>query len=120
MSDYNLKSGLDAPKSILETEKTLKKTLSSGRIYKKNQKTQKNLKNPLGWVFSNPTQSCSRDGTPGRWCAGRITAGDSREKSAKPPFLQCHLKCFRKEGMKTILKINMDLFPIFITKRLKC
>jgi hypothetical protein len=32
---------LDAPKSILETEKTLK-TLSSGQIYKKNQ----NPKNP--------------------------------------------------------------------------
>ncbi len=37
MSDYNLKS----PKSILETEKTLK-TLSSGQIYLKNQKKQKN------------------------------------------------------------------------------
>ncbi len=30
---------LDAPKSILETEETLK-TLSSGQMYKKNQKTQ--------------------------------------------------------------------------------
>ncbi len=58
-SDYNLTSGiqtLDACKSILETEKTLK-TLSSGRIYKKNKKkktknpTKKNQKNPLGWVF---------------------------------------------------------------------
>jgi hypothetical protein len=36
-ADYNnnLKSGCTAPKSILETEKTLK-TLSSGQIYKKN------------------------------------------------------------------------------------
>jgi hypothetical protein len=38
-SDYNLKSG-DAPKSILETEKTLK-TLSSGQIYLKNSKNTK-------------------------------------------------------------------------------
>jgi hypothetical protein len=52
---------LDAPKSILETERTLK-TLSSGQTYQKtkkppkNQKTQKKLKNPpqknpLGWFF---------------------------------------------------------------------
>jgi hypothetical protein len=34
---------MDAPKSILETEKTLK-TLSSGQIYKKNPKNPK--KNP--------------------------------------------------------------------------
>jgi hypothetical protein len=32
-SDYNL--SLDAPKSILEIEKTLKTPLSSGQIYKK-------------------------------------------------------------------------------------
>jgi hypothetical protein len=36
---------LDAPKSILETEKTLK-TLSSGQIYKKTKKNQKNPKKP--------------------------------------------------------------------------
>ncbi len=48
MSDYNLKSGLDAPKSILETEKTIK-TLSSGQIYKKPKKKhpKQTLKNPL-------------------------------------------------------------------------
>jgi hypothetical protein len=34
---------LDAPKSILETEKTLK-TLSSGQIYKKTKKTKKQKK----------------------------------------------------------------------------
>ncbi len=44
-SDYNFLR-LDASKSILETEKTLK-TLSSGQIYKKSQK------NPLGWFFLN-------------------------------------------------------------------
>ncbi len=38
-SDYNLKSWNWNPKN-------------SGQIYKK--KTQKNQKNPLGWVFSNP------------------------------------------------------------------
>ena len=37
-SDYNLR---DAPKSILETEKTLK-TPSSGQIYKKIHKKTKN------------------------------------------------------------------------------
>ncbi len=42
---------LDAPKSILETEKTIK-TLSSRQIYLK--KTQKTLKNPLGWFFLKP------------------------------------------------------------------
>jgi hypothetical protein len=94
-SDYNLKSGLDAPKSILETEKTLK-TPSSGQIYekkpKKPQKPKTNPKKPTGLVFffirvfSNHAQSCSRDGAPGRWCAGGTTAGDGREKSAKPPF----------------------------------
>jgi hypothetical protein len=61
-SDYNY--SLDAPKSILETEKTLR-TLSSGQIYKKNQKTPKNQKktknqkkqqqNPTGLGFlKNP------------------------------------------------------------------
>ncbi len=52
MSDYNLKSGLDAPKSILENEKTLK-TLSSGQIKENPKKTKKNKTNPkqpLGWV----------------------------------------------------------------------
>ncbi len=39
------KQSLDAPKSILETEKTLQ-TLSSGQICKENQKTHKNPKNP--------------------------------------------------------------------------
>jgi hypothetical protein len=48
-SDYNLKSALDAPKSILETEKTLK-TLSSGQIYLKNKKQKKKHKKPLGWL----------------------------------------------------------------------
>jgi hypothetical protein len=46
----------DAPKSILETEKTLK-TLSSGQIYKKNQKPKKpkKKKTPLGcFLFLNP------------------------------------------------------------------
>jgi hypothetical protein len=44
---------MDAPKSILETEKTLK-TLSSGQIYKK-KTPQKTQKNPLGWFFfKNP------------------------------------------------------------------
>ncbi len=49
---------LDAPKSILETEKTLE-TLSSGQIYKK----KKNPKEPTGLVFfltrvfSNPASS---------------------------------------------------------------
>ncbi len=48
---------LDAPKSVLETEKNLK-TLSSGQIYKKTQKhkkkrtkNQKNQKKPTGLVF---------------------------------------------------------------------
>ena len=57
-SDYSLESG--APKSILETEKTLK-TLSSGQMYKKpkkKQKTPNNSKNPpktpLGWFFFKP------------------------------------------------------------------
>ncbi len=49
MSDF-ITLSLDAPKSILETEKTLK-TLSSGQIYKKNQKTQETQKNPLDWFF---------------------------------------------------------------------
>ncbi len=40
-SDFNLKS-LDATKSIIETEETLK-TLSSGQMYKKNPKNQKKL-----------------------------------------------------------------------------
>jgi hypothetical protein len=47
-SDYNL--SLDAPKSILETEKTLK-TLSSGQKLKKPKKNKKKQKNPLGWFF---------------------------------------------------------------------
>jgi hypothetical protein len=41
--------GLDAPKSILETEKTLK-TLSLGQIYKKTKKTKKKKKT-TGLVF---------------------------------------------------------------------
>jgi hypothetical protein len=50
MSDNNL--SLDAPKSILETEKPLK-TLSSGQIYQKNPKNPKPKKNkkPTGLVF---------------------------------------------------------------------
>jgi hypothetical protein len=47
---------LDATKSILETEKTLK-TLSSGQIYKKTTKKPKKTKSPknqLGWVKKNP------------------------------------------------------------------
>jgi hypothetical protein len=47
MSDYNL--SLDAPKSILESEKT-RKTLSSGQIYIK-KITQKNQKNPGAGFF---------------------------------------------------------------------
>jgi hypothetical protein len=50
-SDYDLR--LDAPKSILETEKP-QKTLSSGQIYKKKQKKQKNKKtkkSPPAWFF---------------------------------------------------------------------
>ncbi len=41
MSDYNLKSGLDAPKSILETEKTLKKLSLLGEYIKKTKKPPK-------------------------------------------------------------------------------
>jgi hypothetical protein len=39
------RASLDAPKSILETEKTLKTPLSSGQIYKKKKKKKK-TKNP--------------------------------------------------------------------------
>ena len=60
MSDYNL--SLDAPKSNLETEKTLK-TLSSGKKTPKNpkkpkktiqKKQKKKTKKPLDWVFFKP------------------------------------------------------------------
>ncbi len=60
-SDYNI--NLDAPKSILETEKN-PKTLSSGQKTpktqkkpknpKKNPKNLKNPKKPLGWFFFKP------------------------------------------------------------------
>jgi hypothetical protein len=49
-------SRTDAPKSVLETEKTLK-TLSSGQIYKKPQKPKKKQKTPkktTGLVFFQP------------------------------------------------------------------
>jgi hypothetical protein len=65
---------LDAPKSILEIEKTLE-TLSSGQIYKKKPKTPTKPKKPqkTTWLrlkkklgfFSNPgTRQCSRAPSP--------------------------------------------------------
>jgi hypothetical protein len=77
---------LDAPKSILETEKTLK-TLSSGQMNKKKtqkqtQNTNTKTKNPLGWVkkngfFSNPAwRSLSlRSSRPPMCC--QVTLGTS-------------------------------------------
>jgi hypothetical protein len=45
MSDYNFKFRCNAPKSFLETGKTLK-TLYSGKIYKKPKKNPKKTKKP--------------------------------------------------------------------------
>jgi hypothetical protein len=71
---------LDAPKSILETGKTLK-TLSSGQIYlkkknkktKKNQKKQKKTKKPLGWFFLNGFFPTLPSGQP--WSSWRTARG---------------------------------------------